>query len=221
MKIKEIYEKFDKIGCLSFATLNEENEIESRIAHLRGYDDDGIYFMTMYTKSFYHHLINNNKVAISGLCAKTQASHDESGLPLFENGYAIRLSGRVNLVNYDDLRAKNNPIFDLCFKDYEKYPAMVVFCINQGYGDIFDYDFELENREHKLERTYFSYNTHERLRGLKINPEACISCGICHKKCSFSAINYNNNLYSINVNRCDECGDCYISCPVKAISYAK
>lgn len=44
MKISEIYEKFDKIGCLSFTTINENNEPESRIAHLRGYgyDDDGI-----------------------------------------------------------------------------------------------------------------------------------------------------------------------------------
>ena len=60
MTIKEIYEKFDKIGCLTFATVNEEGEPETRIAHLRGYDNEGIYFMTMFTKGFYRELKNDN-----------------------------------------------------------------------------------------------------------------------------------------------------------------
>ncbi len=218
--IKEIYEKFDRIGCLSFSTVNEKNEPEARIAHLRGYDEDGIYFMTMYTKSFYEQLKSNKNVAISGmLAASTEVTHDENGLPLFEPGYTIRMTGKVKEISIEDLKAKNNPMFDVCIKDNEKYPAMVVFCITSARGDVFDYDFEKITRSNKLNRIYFSYNgENKKYSGLIIDKEACIGCGICEKKCSFDAITKEDDgKYNISKYRCDECGDCYLNCPVKAI----
>lgn len=220
MTIQEIYKKFDKIGCLSFTTVDKNGIPESRIAHLRAYDEDGIYFMTMFTKDFYSHMKLNGKLSICGLNAKTEVTHDENGLPVFEGGYAIRMSGNVKEVSIDEIKAKNNPMFDFCIKDWEKYNAMVVFCITDGYGDVFDYDFEKINRENKLEREYFCFgNSQEKYKGLSIDIEKCISCGLCKKKCSFIAIEENNDVYRINKKRCDECGDCYINCPVKAISY--
>lgn len=222
MNIKEIYEKFDKIGCLTFATVNENNEPETRIAHLRAYDDDGIYFMTMFTKAFYKQMKANGKVSVCGLNAKTQVEHDENGMPIFESGFAIRMTGDVKEISIDEIKAKNNPIFDMCIKDYQQYKAMVVICITSASGDIFDYDFENISRENKLERIYFSYgNAKIKYKGLKIDSKKCISCGICQKKCSFLAIRKNENSYKINKNRCDECGDCYLNCPVKAISYGE
>ncbi|MFI3251079.1 MAG: 4Fe-4S binding protein [Eubacteriales bacterium] len=220
MTIQEIYEAFDKIGCLSFTTVNHQGEPESRIAHLRAYDDDGIYFMTMYTKHFYKHLKKNGVIALCGLCADTKVSHDETGMPNFEPGYAIRLSGSVIEVPIEEIKGKNNPIFDVCIKDQEKYPAMVVFCIQSAHGDIFNYDFETASRENKLERTYFAYNGDQIvLKGLNIDNETCISCGKCKKNCSFLAIHEENKVYSIDPHRCDECGDCVTVCPVSAISH--
>ncbi|MFI3326480.1 MAG: 4Fe-4S binding protein [Clostridia bacterium] len=220
MDIQKIYEKFDKIGCLSFTTVDEYGIPESRIAHLRAYDEDGIYFMTMFTKDFYTHMKQNGKLSICGLNAKTEVEHDANGLPIFEGGYAIRMTGTVKEVAINEIKAKNNSIFDFCIKDQEKYPAMVVFCITSGYGDVFDYDFEKITRENKLEREYFSFGgAKEKHKGLTIEKNKCISCGICSKKCSFLAIEKSLNSYIININRCDECGDCYMSCPVKAIHY--
>ncbi len=217
MKIKEIYEKFEKIGCLTFATVNEKGEPETRIAHLRAWDDDGIYFMTMNTKSFYKQLKNNPKISICGLCADTKVKHDENGFPIFDKGYSIRLNGTVEEIPMEEIKKKNNPIFDFCIKDQEKYNAMVVFCIKSAHGEIFDYDFEKQDRENKLERIYFSYNDKEKYSGLKINQQECIKCGKCYRKCSFLAIKKEENKYEIDKNRCDECGDCYLVCPVKAI----
>ncbi len=220
MNIREIYEAFDRIGCLSFTTLNDEGIPESRIAHLRAYDDEGIYFMTMFTKDFYAHLTAKKVLSLCGLCANPQVKHGENGLPIFDGGYAMRMTGHVKEVPMEEIKAKNQPIFDLCIKDQEKYPAMVVFCITDGYGDIFDYDFEKISRENKLQRTYFSYNGAPiKYKGLKIDSNQCISCGVCQKKCSFLAIQENQRVYTIDTHRCDECGDCYIHCPVKAISY--
>lgn len=130
------------------------------------------------------------------------------------------MTGTVKEVSIADLKAKNNPMFDLCIKDYAQYPAMVVFCITQGRGDIFDYDFEKISRENKLQRIYFAYNGEAiRRKGLKINPETCISCGQCQSKCSFLAIKQRGTAYAIDPNRCDECGDCYLVCPVQAVTY--
>lgn len=218
MTIQEIYQAFDAIGCLSFTTVTDKQEPESRIAHLRGFDEDGIYFMTMHTKTFYHHLKHNPNVSICGLCADTKVGHDNEGMPTFQSGYSIRLTGVAREVSMASIKAKENPMFDLCIKDQEKYPAMVVFCIESGRGDIFDYDFELETRENKLQRTYFSYNGGSiSYRGLHIQEDTCISCGKCKENCSFVAIKNEENKYIIDEHRCDECGDCMIVCPVGAI----
>ncbi len=220
MTIKEIYEKFDAIGCLSFTTMNEHGMPESRIAHLRAYDEDGIYFMTMFTKAFYKQLKDSGSISICGLNAKTQVEHDENGMPIFEGGYAMRMTGTVKEVSIEDIQAKNNPMFDFCIKDNEQYPAMVVLCITSGYGDVFDYDFEKINRDNKLQRSYFSYGGADiKYKGLQIDKESCISCGLCKEKCSFLAIKQTDDVYEVDPYRCDECGDCYINCPVSAISY--
>ncbi len=222
MTIKEIYDKFDKVGCLTFATVNENGEPETRVAHLRGYDSDGIYFMTMFTKGFYKQLKENGKLSICGLAAPSEVKHGEDGLPIFESGYFARMTGEVIEVSMEQIKAKNNPMFDLCIKDQEKYNAMVVFCITSARGDIFDYDFEMVSRENKLERIYFAYNGAKiNYKGLDIDKDICISCGACKRKCSFLAINETDGTYTIDTHRCDECGDCYLVCPVQAISYDK
>lgn len=222
MTIQEIYEAFERIGCLSFATVNEKGEPETRIAHLRAYDDDGLYFMTMYTKDFYRELKASGKVSINGLCADSKIEHDEKGFPIFDKGYAIRLTGTVKEVPMSEIKAKNNPIFDFCIADQEKYPAMVVFCITSGRGDIFDYDFEKQTRDNKLIRSYFSFGGAEiKYKGLRINQDLCIGCGTCKRGCSFLAIHENDGRYEIDRGLCDECGDCVEHCPVDAVVYTR
>ncbi|MFI3168108.1 MAG: 4Fe-4S binding protein [Bacillota bacterium] len=220
MEIKEIYQAFDKIGCLSFTTVDAQNQPVSRIAHLRGYDENGIYFMTMYTKDFYKHLKANGNISLCGLSADTKVVHDENGAPTFDGGYAIRMTGKVCEVGMDEIKSKQNPIFNFCIADQIQYPAMVVMCIESGNGDIFDYDFEKIERETKLNRKYFSYNGGKvKYKGLKIDIEKCIGCGICKNKCSFLAISQKNGVYSIDNTHCDECGDCVENCPKSAIIY--
>ena len=52
MNIKEMYDRFERIGSFTFATINGDYP-ETRIAHFVTYDDEGLYFMTMDTKPFY------------------------------------------------------------------------------------------------------------------------------------------------------------------------
>ena len=80
MGIADIYEKFDQIGCLTFATI-DKGIPQTRIAHLFAYDDEGLYFRTMITKPFYNQLKKTEKVSICGMFPKTSVSHNERGMP--------------------------------------------------------------------------------------------------------------------------------------------
>ena len=221
MKINEIYEMFDKIGCCTFATMDGDCP-ETRIAHFIAHDTDGLYFMTMTTKPFYKQLKATGKVSVCGLSASSKVNTDEQGNLLFEAGYTIRISGDVKEVSMDTIKEKHNPIFDYCIKDNHQYPAMVTFCIFNGHGEVFDYDFEKQFRDHKLERISFAFGEAQPKKpNLILDAQECIGCGKCFSACSFNAIEKREQSYTIDSTRCDECGDCYLKCPVKAIKIVR
>jgi ferredoxin len=218
MKIDDIYEKFDRIGCLTFATV-DKNTPQMRIAHLFAYDHEGLYFRTMITKAFYDQLKKTEKVSICGMFPKTTVSYDEQGMPYFKPGYTIRATGDIKEIPLETLKAKaaGSEMFMLGVKDIEKYPAMTTFCIYRAWGEVFDFDFEMERRSHKLLRTGFCFGGIKiPFRGMRIT-EDCIACGECLEKCSFKAIFQDNEKYRIDSTKCDVCGDCYTICPSDAV----
>lgn len=218
MKMKEIYAYIDKIGCVSFSTI-DDGYVQSRIAHFFAFDDDGLYFRTMTVKPFYDQLKKNENVTICGMYPSTQLlGHNDNGSPNFIAGYTLRIMGDIKELTTEEvtLKAKSNPDFKTATYDINKYPATRCFCIYKGKGEIFDYDFELEKRDHKLLRTRFSFG------GMAYNPagciitDKCIGCGKCYEVCTFKAVE-KGEPYKINGERCDECGSCYMACPVGAI----
>lgn len=221
MNIENIYEKFDKIGCLSFSTINGE-DIESRIAHFFAYDDEGLYFRTMSSKPFYKQLKTSSKVSVCGMYPKTSVEHDENNLPYFLPGYTMRISGDVRELSLKEVqeKAKYDRNFNVAMFDIKKYPTTKIFVLYKAKGEYYDYDFSKEHRDHKLERERFTYGgaTIES-SGFKIN-NSCIGCGKCISVCTFDAIK-KGNPYEIMGQRCDECGSCVINCPVNAIIIKK
>lgn len=218
MKAKKIYKKFDKVGSIVFATIDNDYP-ETRIAHFFAYDDLGLYFRTMDTKPFYYQLVTNKKVSVCGMNSKTEVEHDEEGLPVFDSGYSIRITGDVEEVplKYIKRASETDKNFLMGYKDYKKYPALKFFRIYRGKGEIFDFDFEKQNRDHKLERKRFTLNDFEHpVRGVFIT-DKCVSCKKCFKKCSFDAIYKGKNHYEIDQTRCDGCGDCKLVCKYDAI----
>lgn len=219
MELKDIYQHFDNIGSVVFATI-DNGYPETRIAHFFAYDKNGLYFRTMDTKPFYHQLKTNSKLSVCGLKTDTtEIKHDDAGLPIFEPGYSIRVTGDIKEISYDyiEKQSENNTDFLMGLKDIQKYPAIKVFAMYRGRGEIFDYDFEKQNRDHKLKREKFTFNSFSYpQRGLAIN-DNCINCSLCFKSCSFDAISKGQNNYEINQERCDMCGDCTIVCKFDAI----
>lgn len=221
MQIKEIYEYVDRIGCLAFSTWTGI-EVESRIAHFFAFDDEGIYFRTMNVKPFYKQLTKFEKLSVCGMYPQTYVAHDDNNLPYFAPGYAIRLSGDVRELTISDIekKSKNDHNFIVALHDIKKYPTTKIFVLYKAKGEIFDFDFEMENRDHKLLRTAFSYGGAKVTTvGLHIN-EKCINCGACEEVCTFKAITAGDH-YHICGERCDECGNCYEICPANAIELRK
>ncbi len=218
MKTKEVFELLEKIGSMTFSTINGEYP-ESRIAHFFTYDDDGLYFLTMTTKPFYKQLKETKKLSACGLYANSEIKWVEEGKCYSAPGYFIRVCGDVREFTIEEAIAKNDPRFSYLIADNQRYPAITGFCLHNFHGEVYDYDFEKEHREHKLERTRFSFGSLQGVKaGLSIDPDVCVSCGECSKVCTFSAISEQENTYSINGNRCDECGNCHSICPVNAIT---
>ena len=221
MDIWNIYRHFEKAGCCTFATVDESGYPTTRIAHFFAVDDEGLYFRTMRVKPFYRHLTETGRVAVCGLVTSSSAiALDAEGMPVEEPGYFIRVSGDCREVSFEALKAKaeKDPMFLLGVKDILRYPNMTTFCLWRFKGDIYDYDFEMTMRDHKLQRKFFDFSGFPRpFKGLRIGPD-CIGCGTCMANCTFKAIAFREDgSYHIDVERCDACGTCWNNCPAKAI----
>lgn len=219
MDIKEIYKMASEIGVLVFSTIHE-GEVHSRVAHLNGCDEDGIYFRTMANKPFGRQLLKTGKVTICGISDGRCLGHEEDGTPIFPKSHTIRLIGEVRRVSPGEIieKAKTNSDFLSAANDIEKYPAMADgnFVLYKAKGEVFDADFECQTRDHKLFRERFSFGgASYNPAGVRIN-ENCVGCGRCKKVCSFKAIS-EGTPFVVDENRCDDCGSCIRVCPVGAI----
>ncbi len=221
MTIEEIYKYADKIGLLTFSTIHQ-GEVHSRIAHLNGFDNEGIYFRTMPNKPYGRQLQQTLKVTICGHHGEGILNHENIGaVPHFAPGYSFRLVGELRFVPAQEIieKAKNNPMLEVAARDIELYPAMANgnYIIHKAKGEIFDYDFEKLHRDHKVLRTRFAFGgSTVNPAGVRIN-ENCIMCGACEDICSFAAIHPAENQYYVMGERCDDCGSCLQVCPVNAI----
>ena len=143
---------------------------------------------------------------------------DENNLPLFKPGYQMRVAGEVRELSMAEVEAKapHDRNFNVAVYDIAKYPETRVFVLHRFHGELYDYDYAMVNRDHKLHRERFAFggDAYEE-PGLRITDD-CIACGTCLAGCSFKAI-VPGEPYAILGERCDECGNCYHDCPAGAV----
>ena len=224
MTLNEIHKVIEKIGSLTFTTLYSET-MHSRIISICGGDDEGIYFLTMDVKPFYRQLKNNPQVALCGIYPSSRKTGKNAvGQPTFAPGFTLRITGEAREIPEDEVKEKaaaGSEVHKYFLEDAARYPAMKFFCIFKGKGEIFDFDFEMENRDHKLLRTRFAFGGETfNEAGARINAEECTACGECFEVCTFKAI-MTGDPYVVDGSRCDECGSCFQVCPQDAIELSK
>lgn len=81
----------EEIHSVVVATLNEEGRPETRVIDMMLYDEQGLYFLTARSKSFYRQLMQQGYVSLSG----TKVTR------------AVRVDGRVRSIGHE----KRNEIF--------------------------------------------------------------------------------------------------------------
>ena len=67
----------------------------------------------------------------------------------------------------------------------------------------------------KVQETHEFISGHEAI----INPDTCISCGLCEEKCRFDAISHDEATYVVDPISCEGCKVCVALCPVGAIDF--
>jgi ferredoxin len=203
----------------------DEETLHSRIISICGSDEQGIYFLTMDVKPFYRQLKKNPHLALCGIYPSGRKTGKNTvGQPTFAPGFTLRISGRAREIPEDEVRQKadaGSAIHKYFLEDAARYPAIRFFCIHRGKGEIYDFDFEIENRDHKLLRRRFAFGGETfNEAGARINPDACIACGECFEVCTFKAI-IPGEAYRVDGSRCDECGSCSRVCPQDAIELSQ
>lgn len=218
MELKEIFEYIEKIGFLTFSTI-EEGYVHSRIAHFYAVDEDGLYLRTMFIKPFYKQMIKTGNLAVCGMYPATKITgHDENGVPDFPPGFTLRITGDVRELSEEEVRkkAEKDSQFKIALFDMKKYPATRNLIMYKGKGEIYDFDYEMVNRAHKLLRKRFAFGGAEFNTSGNVITDNCTECGECYEACTFKAIEPGSP-YSIKGERCDECGSCILVCPEDAI----
>jgi uncharacterized pyridoxamine 5'-phosphate oxidase family protein/Pyruvate/2-oxoacid:ferredoxin oxidoreductase delta subunit len=221
MTLNELDDVIKKVGCLSITTLDGDT-MHSRIISICGCDSDGIYFLTMDTKPFYRQLRSNPHISMCGIYPSGRKEGlNKDGQPYWPPGFTLRITGEAREESPQEIKIKaekGSKLHQYTQEEVARYPAMKLFCMYKGKGEVFDYDFELENRDHKLLRKRFAFGgANFNYAGVRIDPEICISCGECADVCTFSAIEEGDEAYRVIGERCDECGSCIMVCPTKAI----
>ncbi len=218
LSIREVYELFDEVGCCSFATLDGRGGVDSRIAHFFAWDEEGLYLRTMSGKPFFKQMVEGGKLSACGEKTDAPVVWDEDNLPHFQPGYMVRVSGDVHVLSQQevDMKAAENPQFNVAVYDINKYPETVVLVLHSAWGELYDYDFNMVHRDHKILRERFAWGGADFVEpGFHITDD-CIGCGACAQACTHKAI-VAGAPYSILEERCDECGNCHNACPVGAV----
>ena len=218
MEIKEIFEYAEKIGFLTFSTV-DNGTVHSRIAHFYAFDEDGLYLRTMFIKPFYRQMIKSGNLSVCGMYPFTKITgEDENGVPEIPPGYMFRLTGGVRELSEEEVKkkAETNEQFKIALFDMGKYPATRNLVMYKGKGEIYDFDYDMVNRDHKLLRKRFAFGGETVNSSGNTITDKCTECGACYEACTFKAIKPGTP-YSIIGERCDECASCILVCPEDAI----
>ncbi|MRI84793.1 pyridoxamine 5'-phosphate oxidase family protein [Aerococcaceae bacterium WS4759] len=115
----------DKIGAAVFATVDENQQPDSRYINVGVANEKGVFFMTSPSSNFYKQLEANGHISITGM-AKADGEIE-----------VIRIKGAIRPLGQDMLEEvlKDNPYVKDVYPDEEKRKDVQVFQVYKGTGN--------------------------------------------------------------------------------------
>lgn len=206
MNAQECLQILRDVKDVAFATVDDKGCPKVRIIDVMLVERGKLYFCTARGKDFYRQLMENGRVAITGLNTRFQMVRLE--------GRAVRLSEQKMWI---DQIFKENPSMNDVYPGESRY-ILESFCVDNGQLEFFDLG------KSPIERSGFAL-ADETVpeKGFQIT-DGCIGCGLCHQNCPQQCIYPGEELadglqtpYVIRQENCLHCGLCAENCPVLAI----
>ena len=188
----------EEIHSVVVTTLNEEGRPETRVIDMMLYDEQGIYFLTARGKSFYHQLMQQGYVSLSGTKAKR----------------AVRVDGKVRNIGHKKLAEifVHNPYMGKIYPG-DTCEVLEVFQLYEGTGEFFD----ISDPAHIERGSFVIGKVTDVATGYQVS-EACIGCRRCLSVCPQSCIAIGKDgRAKIDAAHCLSCGRCAEVCPVQAV----
>lgn len=200
MNAEACLKKFEYIGVLAFATVDENNDPQIRNISAIHYEQDAMYFFTARGKDFCKQLEANGKVQVLGYTMYKEM---------------IRLSGQAVAVPQNEQQKWMDKIFEEQPYLENVYPGDtreigIIFGIKDAEIEYFNLGVNPIFRE-----SYTIGNGKISTKGYVIT-DLCIGCGACAKVCPQRSIE-EGAPFHIQPAHCLHCGNCFEHCPVSAI----
>ena len=170
MNAQECLQILRNVKDVAFATVDDKGCPKVRIIDVMLVERGKLYFCTARGKDFYRQLMENGRVAITGLNTRFQMVRLE--------GRAVRLSEQKMWI---DRIFKENPSMNDVYPGESRY-ILEPFCVDNGQLEFFDLG------KSPIERSGFAL-ADETVpeKGFQIT-DGCIGCGLCAENCPVQAI---------------------------------
>ena len=191
-----------RIKDTAFATVDEQGFPQNRIIDVMLTENESLYFCTARGKDFYRQLMQNPRVAVTGV--------DESWQMVRLMGKAHRLDNQKYWI---DRIFEENPSMNGVYPGDARY-ILEAFRISAGELEYFNL------AEEPITRYSLAFGGETaRVRGFVIT-DSCTDCGVCAEGCPQSCIK-SGEPYEIDQTHCLHCGLCAENCPAAAIERRK
>ena len=197
------------------ATTDDEHRPVTRVIDIMLADEHTFYFLTAKGKSFYHQLMKEGFIALSGMAGGE--GMDRATATMHKKAISIR--GKVECIGTEKLDEifAADPFMAEIYPKKESRKALVVFKMTEGTGEFFDLSVKPIFRESFTIGNPGEAEKGEMGREPYFITDACIGCGRCVAVCPQNCIRQDKIPCVINQKHCLHCGNCFAECPVKAV----
>lgn len=204
----------NEIHTTVMATLDQDGHPVTRVIDVMLVDDTTFYFITAKGKEFYRQLMDQQYVAVSGVCGGEGLDKKEASVHM----KAISIRGRIRNVGSEKLEEvfERNPYMKQIYPNAASRMALEVFCMAEGEGEFFDLSTKPITRESFFVGLKGTARQEQEIQNGYWITGACVGCGACRKVCPQNCID-EGTPFSIRRENCLHCGNCAAVCPAGAV----